>query len=102
MASFVSTHGLTRGIGETGTLENMLKVNLPDGNVLEYSRRVRPIDIAADIGPRLAKATLAAEVDGRIARRRRASARRRRNLAAADHQAGTPRRWMSCGIRPPT
>ena len=47
-------------------LENMLKVNLPDGNTLQYSRRVRPIDIAADIGPRLAKATLAAEVNGRL------------------------------------
>ena len=44
----------------------MLKVTLPDGNVLEYSRRVRPIDIAAEIGPRLAKATLAAEVDGQM------------------------------------
>lgn len=44
----------------------MLKVRLPDGNVLEYSRRVRPIDVAADIGPRLAKATLAAEVDGQV------------------------------------
>ncbi|MBN1589170.1 MAG: threonine--tRNA ligase [Pirellulales bacterium] len=42
----------------------MLKVILPDGNVLDYSRRVRPIDVAADIGPRLAKATLAAVVDG--------------------------------------
>ena len=47
-------------------LENMLKVKLPDGSVLEYSRRVRPIDIAGDIGPRLAKATLAAAVDGRL------------------------------------
>ncbi|MFH1266344.1 MAG: threonine--tRNA ligase [Planctomycetota bacterium] len=44
----------------------MLKVNLPDGNVLEYSRRVRPIDIAADLGPRLAKATLAAEVNDQL------------------------------------
>jgi len=44
----------------------MLKVKLPDGNVLEYSRRVTPLDVAADIGPRLAKATLAAEVDGKI------------------------------------
>ncbi len=47
-------------------LETMLKVTLPDGKTLEYSRRVRPIDIAADIGPRLAKATLAAEVEGRL------------------------------------
>lgn len=44
----------------------MLKVSLPDGNVLEYSRRVRPLDIAADIGPRLAKATVAAQVDGQV------------------------------------
>lgn len=44
----------------------MLKVILPDGKVLEYSRRVRPIDIAAEIGPRLAKATLAAEVNGQL------------------------------------
>ena len=42
----------------------MLKVILPDGKSLEYTRRVRPIDIAGDIGPRLAKAVLAAEVDG--------------------------------------
>jgi len=47
-------------------LGNMLKVKLPDGSVLEYSRRVRPIDIAGEIGPRLAKATLAAAVDGRL------------------------------------
>ena len=45
----------------------MLKVKLPDGNVLEYSRRVRPHDIAADIGPGLAKAVVAAEVDGELA-----------------------------------
>ena len=44
----------------------MLKVTLPDGKITEYSRHVRPIDIAADIGPRLAKATLAAEVDGHL------------------------------------
>ncbi len=44
----------------------MLEVTLPDGKIIEYSRHVRPIDIAADIGARLAKATLAAEVDGRL------------------------------------
>jgi len=49
------------------TLETMLKVKLPDGTVLEYPRRIRPIDIAADIGPGLAKATLAAMVDGQLA-----------------------------------
>jgi threonyl-tRNA synthetase len=44
----------------------MLRVHLPDESVLEYSRRVRPIDIAAELGPRLAKATLAAQVDGQV------------------------------------
>ncbi len=44
----------------------MLKVKLPDGSVREYSRPVRPIEIAAEIGPGLAKATLAAEVDGKV------------------------------------
>ncbi len=44
----------------------MLKVKLPDGSVREYSRRVRPIEVAAEIGPGLAKATLAAEVDGTV------------------------------------
>jgi threonyl-tRNA synthetase len=44
----------------------MLKVTLPDGSVREYTRAVRPIDIAAEIGPGLAKATLAASVDGKV------------------------------------
>ncbi len=44
----------------------MLKVTLPDGKTLDFSHRVRPADVAAQIGPRLAKATLAAEVDGRL------------------------------------
>jgi threonyl-tRNA synthetase len=44
----------------------MVKVNLPDGTSKEFSRRMRAIDVAADIGPGLAKATLAAEIDGRI------------------------------------
>lgn len=45
---------------------HMLKVILPDGKHLEFSCRVRPIEVAAEIGPRLAKATLAAEVDGKM------------------------------------
>jgi threonyl-tRNA synthetase len=44
----------------------MLKVKLPDGSVREYSGSVKPLDIAAEIGPGLAKATLAAEVDGKV------------------------------------
>jgi threonyl-tRNA synthetase len=42
----------------------MLKVKLPDGSVKEYPHSVRPVDVAADIGPGLAKAALLAEVDG--------------------------------------
>jgi threonyl-tRNA synthetase len=42
----------------------MLKVKLPDGSVKEFSGPTRPIDVASQIGPRLAKATLAADVDG--------------------------------------
>ena len=44
----------------------MLKVHLPDGKVLTYSRRVRPLDVAQDISPHLARASLAAGVDGRL------------------------------------
>jgi threonyl-tRNA synthetase len=44
----------------------MLKVKLPDGSTLEFSHPVRPIDVAGEIGPRLAKATVAAEVNGQV------------------------------------
>ena len=44
----------------------MLKVALPDGSCLEYSRPVRVSDIAGQLGPRLARAALAAEVNGGI------------------------------------
>ncbi|MGE0608221.1 MAG: threonine--tRNA ligase [Pirellulales bacterium] len=44
----------------------MLKVKLPDGSAKEYTRPVRPIDVAKEIGAGLAKATLAAEVDGQM------------------------------------
>jgi len=44
----------------------MLEVELPDGSIRQYPKSVRPIEIATEIGPRLAKATLAAEVDGKV------------------------------------
>ena len=46
----------------------MLKARLPDGNLLELepSRNLRPIDVARKIGPRLARDTIAAEVDGQL------------------------------------
>jgi threonyl-tRNA synthetase len=43
----------------------MLKVVLPDGKLREYSRPVRRSDVASDIGPRLAEATLGL-VDGQV------------------------------------
>ena len=45
---------------------SMLQVNLPDGSVKEYSHSITIGDIAADIGPRLARAAVAAVVDDQI------------------------------------
>ena len=44
----------------------MLKVILPDGSSKEFPGSVTIKDIAAAIGPRLAKAALAGEVDGKV------------------------------------
>ncbi|MCC7085987.1 MAG: threonine--tRNA ligase [Pirellulales bacterium] len=43
----------------------MLKVNLPDGTSKNYSGHMRAKDVAADIGPGLAKAAVAAVIDGK-------------------------------------
>jgi threonyl-tRNA synthetase len=44
----------------------MFKIALPDGSVREVSRGSTPADIAAAIGPGLAKAAIAARVDGEL------------------------------------
>ena len=44
----------------------MLKVNLPDGSEKQFESQATPADVAADIGPGLVKAAVAAEVDGRV------------------------------------
>jgi threonyl-tRNA synthetase len=44
----------------------MLKITLPDGSVREVAPGTTPADIAAAIGPGLAKAALAAKVDGEL------------------------------------
>jgi threonyl-tRNA synthetase len=44
----------------------MLKISLPDGSVREVAPGTTPADIAAAIGPGLAKAALAARVDGEL------------------------------------
>ncbi|UAK24152.1 threonine--tRNA ligase [Sphingomonas nostoxanthinifaciens] len=44
----------------------MLKISLPDGSVREVAPGTTPADIAASIGPGLAKAAIAARVDGEL------------------------------------
>ena len=47
-------------------MSELLKIRLPDGSVREMPRGSTPADIAAAIGPGLAKAALAARVDGEV------------------------------------
>ncbi len=44
----------------------MLKVQLPDGTVKQYDQPITALEIAREIGPRLAKAALAAQVDDAV------------------------------------
>ena len=45
----------------------MPRITLPDGSVREYDHPVTPREVAADIGPGLAKAALGARIDGDLA-----------------------------------
>ncbi len=47
-------------------MSQMLKISLPDGSVREMALGSTPADVAAAIGPGLAKAALAARVDGEL------------------------------------
>ncbi len=47
-------------------MTELLKISLPDGSVREVPQGSTPADIAAAIGPGLAKAALAARVDGEL------------------------------------
>jgi threonyl-tRNA synthetase len=47
-------------------MSEMFKIALPDGSVREVERGSSPADIAASIGPGLAKAAIAARVDGEL------------------------------------
>jgi threonyl-tRNA synthetase len=47
-------------------MSELLKISLPDGSVREVAQGTTPADIAAAIGPGLAKAALAARVDGEL------------------------------------
>ena len=47
-------------------MSDLLKISLPDGSVREVPRGTTPADIAAAIGPGLARAALAARVNGEL------------------------------------
>ncbi len=47
-------------------MTELLKITLPDGSQREVARGTTPAQIAADIGPGLAKAAIAARVDGEL------------------------------------
>jgi threonyl-tRNA synthetase len=47
-------------------MSEMFKITLPDGSVREMARGSTPADVAAAIGPGLAKATIAARVNGEL------------------------------------
>ncbi|HEY6813934.1 MAG TPA: TGS domain-containing protein, partial [Croceibacterium sp.] len=47
-------------------MTELLKISLPDGSVREMPAGSTPADVAAAIGPGLAKAALAARVDGEV------------------------------------
>ena len=47
-------------------MTELLKISLPDGSVREMPRGSTPADVAAEIGPGLAKAALAARIDGEL------------------------------------
>ncbi|WP_427963957.1 threonine--tRNA ligase [Altererythrobacter sp.] len=47
-------------------MTELLKISLPDGSVREMEPGSTPLDVAAAIGPGLAKAALAARVDGEL------------------------------------
>jgi threonyl-tRNA synthetase len=47
-------------------MTDQIKITLPDGSMREVAKGTTPAQIAADIGPGLAKAALAAKIDGEL------------------------------------
>ena len=47
-------------------MTEMITITLPDGSAREVAMGTTPAQIAADIGPGLAKAALAAKIDGEL------------------------------------
>jgi len=50
----------------SSSMSEMFKISLPDGSVREMPEGSTPADVAAAIGPGLAKAALAAKIDGEL------------------------------------
>ena len=50
----------------TAPLSQMFRITLPDGSVREVAPGTTPADVAAAIGPGLAKAAIAARIDGEV------------------------------------
>ena len=69
----------------------MPAITLPDGSVRRFDGPVTGTEVAAAIGPGLAKAALAMQVDGKLSRPRRRD--RPAMPRCASSPAGTPRRW---------
>ena len=71
----------------------MLTVILPDGSRKQFDRPVSAYDVAAEIGPGLAKAAVAAEVDGKQVDLVRPLPTSGEVQAASCSPRETPRRW---------
>src|SRR4029079_17390263 len=67
---FISVNAPVEGPAQrrymTRFMTRMFKIALPDGSVKEMPEGSTPADVAAAIGPGLAKAALAARVDGEV------------------------------------
>ena len=75
----------------------MIQITLPDGSQREYPGPVTVAEVAASIGPGLAKAAIAGKVDGKVVD---TSYTIDQGRPAADHHAPrTPRAWRSSAIR---
>ena len=66
-----------------------VNISLPDGTSLSFPSGVTGTEVAASIGPGLAKAALVAEVDGKPV----GSVPPDREGCAAHNQARIPKRW---------
>ncbi len=80
---------------------NMLTVILPDGSRKQFDRPVTAYDVAAEIGPGLAKAAVLAEVDGRQVDLAVPLPRAAKSSCGCSPRK-TPKRSPSCGTARPT